>query len=103
MDDLIGFLRARLDDDESAALAWLPFGNPDAAARGHIARHDPAWVLADVAAKRAIIETCAESLTLQETGYYEDHTGERDLANFVLHRLAQPYADHPDFKAEWRT
>jgi hypothetical protein len=56
MDDLIAFLQARLDEDERSAHAWLPFGNPDAAARDHIARHDPGRVLAEVAAKRAILD-----------------------------------------------
>ena len=51
----VAFLRARLDEDEAAAKAWLPFGNPDSAQREHIARHDPARVLREVAAKRAIL------------------------------------------------
>lgn len=53
---LVEFLRARLDEDEAAAKAWLPFGNPDAAARNHVARHDPGRVLREVTHKRTILE-----------------------------------------------
>ena len=54
-DDLVARLKAGLDADEAAAKAWLPFGNPDAAQRAHIARQDPARTLREVAAKRAIL------------------------------------------------
>jgi hypothetical protein len=51
---LTEFLAARLDEDQAAAEAWsAPFSNPTAEQREHIARHDPAWVLAEVEAKRA--------------------------------------------------
>ena len=66
-DDLIAFLNARLDEDEAAAkAAWgvewdwryvtRPFGErPSIAHTVHIARHDPARVLREVAFKRAIL------------------------------------------------
>jgi hypothetical protein len=53
----------------------------------HIARWDPARVLAEVEAKRAILR-------------HEDVHGEGD---YVLQALAQPYAGHPDFDPAWRT
>lgn len=93
MDELIAFLRARLAEDEKAAHAWLPFGNPDAADREHIARHDPARVLADVAAKRAIVRACAHNLEFEEYGY--------TLAERTLRALAQPYSEHEDYKPHW--
>lgn len=102
MDELIAFLEARLAEDEAAANAWLPLGNPTEAQRDHIARHDPARVLADVAAKRKIVDVAAESVALKDLSYYEDHSGERELAAFVLRQLAQPYADHPAFDPAWR-
>lgn len=81
MDDLIAFLNARLDEDEAAANAgarrvgmpWHAEPQPGAPgglvidelglvastggryAAEHIARHDPARVLREVAAKRAIL------------------------------------------------
>lgn len=52
----------------------------------HIARHEPARVLADVAAKRQIIE-----LVL---GAYAGYS--------VLTRLALPFAEHPDYREDWK-
>ncbi|APE21429.1 MULTISPECIES: DUF6221 family protein [Streptomyces] len=93
MEDLIAFLRARLDEDEELALqaqqlggapSWdsaadvllLPGlktrrrlaeqGVPDAlqdAVEAHAARHDPARVLADVDAKRRIVTAYEEAAT----------------------------------------
>lgn len=159
MDDLIAFLRARLDEDEQVAREasrfhhddrpmtpggehwhWVeperdqvlaldpaldeyfnsggraalrsveeyPTGNPwtlphmvvsyaeevrttDAM---HIARWDPARVLAEVEGKR-------QMLTM-----FEDHLGEGtsgdDVATLTLRLLIQPYADHPDYRPEWQ-
>ncbi len=80
-DDIIAFIKARLDEDEAAAKAWLPFGNPDAAAREHIARQDPGRVLREVEAKREIIRVCGRV--------------------YVLRCLAAVYSDHPDYRQEW--
>lgn len=51
----------------------------------HITRFDPARVLAEVEAKRRIIE-------------HEDHWAEDDR---VLHLLALPYREHPDYRPAW--
>lgn len=56
MSDLVEKIRMAIDGDERAALAWLPFGNPDAVAREHFARHDPARVLRQVEAHRKLLE-----------------------------------------------
>jgi hypothetical protein len=65
----------------------------------HIARHDPARVLAECEAKRRIIGTppyghnglhlCSDEMT-------DDHEC------VVLRALASVYADHPDFNPDWR-
>lgn len=129
MDDLIAFLNARLDEDEASARACAEvYPAPwDVNDRGHtayvradeptfrivaeleqhdsihdwlgtrlehIARHDPARVLADVAAKRAIVG-------LVVTPEYA-HPGYVEAWRDTLRQLAATYADHPDFKAEWR-
>ena len=117
-DDLIEFLRARLDEDEQVARAvddrsepWTGQWKVDAGALRtyndwvlafphdrqplrlglveHWARHDPARVLAEVAAKRRILGW-ADSPALPD---YE--------RNYVLTALAAPYASHPDFRADW--
>ena len=58
----------------------------------HIARHDPAHVLADVAAKRAIVARAEAYLH-----------GPRHLeAMAAVRHLAAIDADHPDYRQEWQ-
>jgi hypothetical protein len=72
-------------------------------ARGRtIARFaDPTRVLADVAAKRAIVAEHVEA-----KAYYETHpsTPAGELAGLekVVRLLAQPHVEHPDWREEWR-
>lgn len=133
-DDLVAFLRARLDEDEAVARAaepgpWSTNGyeivtraddrdladvyggggsTPD-----HIARHDPARVLAEVEAKRRIIEMHETEPAIPEV--YCDHgthspgkpamcaaCGYEEAPCPTLRLLAIPYADHPDYRQEWR-
>lgn len=133
-DDLVAFLKARLDEDEQVALAaaagtWLhgtershlvdevvygqspwgghiqhvcnvelagPQGLPSAA---HIARHDPARVLAEVQAKRRIIGRFEETAPPYASSRQQEiHETLRDE---VLEFLALPYASHPGYRAEW--
>lgn len=163
-DDLVQFLRARLDEDERAARdaggkpwAWeqhygdmcndptceygelatddtvlmdvhgydvkAPWQGAD-----HIARHDPARVLAEVDAKRRIVGASAAdcppgcqtehsfsgSCMLRPMGpawengerWVRDEDGSPVRAPHtplsVLRFLALPYADHPDYREEWR-
>lgn len=62
----------------------------DSAAAGHIARWDPARVLAEVKAKRAIL------------AMYEDYTAERRHLAPVIWELAQPYAGQDGWQEEWQ-
>ncbi|MCU1677719.1 MAG: hypothetical protein JWM93_2477 [Frankiales bacterium] len=116
---IIEFLEARLRDDQAAAEAatpgpwvydeglgdsWIVAADGSSVAdfcdnRGHnvdaahAARFDPARVLAECAAKRRIIE-----------GYkYLDTDPDLRMHawTFALRCLAQPYADHPDYRQEW--
>jgi hypothetical protein len=127
--DLVAFLRARIDEDEAVArAATVETGGPrwhgsdsglcsdDASNHpgpflvdaygytapelvAHIARHDPARVLADIAAKRAIVDRMAAVL---ERGwdYYENSTV-IDLAEATLRNLAAPYAGADGYRPEW--
>lgn len=97
MDDLITWLRAQLDEDERAARAWMPFGTPTAADREHIARHDPARVLAEVDAKRRILDECESAIRKSAP-----RSNLNDLGWTVLRPLALPYADRPGYRDEWR-
>jgi len=80
----------------------VPCGKEDGYGAGtdlaiHIARHDPARVLADVEAKRRIVEsitTYALVPTAPLTPWH--HHGSE-----VLRLLALPHVGHPDYRAEW--
>jgi len=105
MSDLVEFLRARLGEEEEAARAAI-------AERVRVSRdgEEPDWrfaywpdlgapavvvggerVLADVEAKRRIVEREVNSLT--------PTTWRREL---VLRDLASVYAQHPDYEESWR-
>ena len=74
---------------------WLPTAR-------HIARHDPARVLAECAAKRRIVEQCEEMCERDRmdagTGYWEVAA---DASLAAVRALASVYADHPDYRQEW--
>ena len=120
MSDLLtAFLLARIAEDEAAAraangrVAWVAFRDPDGHMRYTTVAHqhhgvdewiadgrtiasqdvypfyDSARVLARCAADRRIVE-------LRTPGPHL--TGDED----VLRLLALPYADHPDYREEWR-
>lgn len=128
MSDLTEFLLARIAEDEAAARAVPPLGHnfdmgghrqderftfgrilPSSAdgmgnwskhcdspiTRDHFSRHDPARVLAECEAKRRIM-----GLVTQMGGYYEPDAGR--VGAEVLRALALPYADHPDYRDEWK-
>ena len=114
MDDLVAFLRARVAEDEararSAAESYGDRWTADASGgvRGsieyvsvigepgspddYVARHDPARVLREVDAKRRIVDRYA---------WLREH-GDTGDAAWILPLLAAAYADHPDYREEWR-
>lgn len=127
MSDLVGFLKARLDEDERLARghrqpspSWGDFDMdgelrddvnagtvayiPHAGDRAHIARHDPARVLADVDAKRRTVDRHAQCGT--GSGYCDDGGHGWDGGDVLgcadLADLALPYADHADYREGWR-
>lgn len=67
----------------------FPYGGERRAAE-HIARHDPARLLAEVEAKRRIIDRV------------EQHARYGGVVLYLLAPLALPYADHPDYDESWR-
>jgi hypothetical protein len=71
----------------------------------HIARHDPARVLAEVEVKRRIIDLhggdgheCIEH-TDEQGDLLDAFTPEHPCPTLRL--LARPYASHPDYRDEW--
>lgn len=67
----------------------------------HIARHDPARVLAECEAKRAIVELHADAggCTTCTDGDYLGLVD--DWPCETLRLLTRPYVDHPDYREEW--
>lgn len=123
---IVEFLTARLDEDELIARAaserapwshhaddyWMITGTdgdvvvydesaPTAAEAAHIARHDPARVLAEVAAKRELLEAITVELVRLD-GVYESESGASDdVAGQLLRMLVRPYSEHPHFHPAW--
>jgi hypothetical protein len=77
----------------------------------HAARHDPARVLADCAAKRQTVVACREIaadmhfLGARQQGLPDfplTPRNQHQLAALTLALLALPYAGHHDYRPEWR-
>jgi hypothetical protein len=130
------FVKARLDEDEAAAKAVAPLGHvydmggarldeafshgrvryasedgrswlePDRSAGRHFARHDPARVLREVEAKRAILERHSPIKDLlPKTSWCVQCTDDRNGYLWPcadVRVLAAVYSDHPDYRAEWK-
>jgi hypothetical protein len=78
---------------------WLDAADLDLA---HIVRWDPARVLAECEAKRRIVDKCVPRVEITDMGSADRQfiPGPPDMA--LLRLLALPYADHPDYRDEWR-
>jgi hypothetical protein len=96
---LTDFLLARIAEDEKEASSYLadldenPPSVHDMVQVGWIEAGSPERVLAECEAKRRIVATC--------TGYEWESTNARGYDE-VLELLALPYADHPDYREEWK-
>ncbi|MET8278287.1 DUF6221 family protein [Micromonospora sp. NPDC005174] len=134
MDDFVIWLRVQLDDDERVAkiaadryphwattdegdvvqvgtggsgyLANGPWGTSLFEVGEHIARHDPARVLAEVDAKRRILDIHhddghgdCDGCGLDAIGL---HVHQLDECPTLL-ALALAYADRPGYRDEWRS
>lgn len=135
MADLAEFLLARIAEDKEVAGGSLPprkwaykaYGNrlggqvlgisEDWRGTGfqqvseHIARHDPARVLAECEAKRRIVESHEDAgKSWSRSGGIEHACSMCGTADeypvewpcLTLRLLALPYADHPDYDQSWR-
>jgi hypothetical protein len=139
MDDLIAFVKARLEEDEATAKeacagpwhtdrsvlpglggAWtvdaldggpvfINFAATDDDV-AHVARHDPARVLREVAAKRAIVDDYrrARDASQNATGAELDTPGYAAVSGawaalkVCVTLLAAAWPDHPDYRQEWK-
>jgi hypothetical protein len=119
---LTDFLLARLAEDEAVAKEAIeerrrvryveghPANDPDYADHDLIAWPDssvpallvgPERVLADVEAKRRIVEwvTGAQAAAGDPPGFC---AGDAPALTYPLRHLAAVYGDHPDYREEWR-
>ncbi|MEU3507647.1 DUF6221 family protein [Streptomyces longwoodensis] len=119
MNELVVWLRAQFDADERIARAcsgngeWeaehIAIYGPDLGVevRAHMAAHDPARVLREIEAKRAIVSRYefaakeAERLALAGSDPEVWIQVSGALQSCVL-CLALPYADRPGYREEWR-
>lgn len=108
--DLVAFLKARLDEDEQVAAEVSPSGSLRAAELmvvqdgygfGAISI-DSARVLAEVQAKRAILDAHEDPARPPSRWDGCDDECQWDALRYVLQVLALPYASHPDFDEAWR-
>lgn len=147
MEDLVEFLRARLDAAERAVRdrLCLNCGNrvvplqSDFGVTGYTHEggwqgrrcpgrlvgatpvQDPEWVLAEVEAKRRLVELHVITVEKTDVPPFDSYTGERNpdeynvtcaicgwasddptSACLTLRLLALPYATHPEYKESWR-
>ncbi|MER7908285.1 DUF6221 family protein [Streptomyces sp. NPDC096068] len=130
--DLAQFLTARFDEDAAVARAvrferfeafdylWYAKylelqGEGSSKATGdlppevadHAARHDPARVLAEVNAKREVVNAYERAVAeFQDSGpamvSYDRLTGSVSSLRTALEFLALPYVNHPDYQDTWR-
>lgn len=108
MSALVEFLLARIGEEENAAK--IAAGVPEAAM--NLTRWHSTHVLADCEARRRIVELHApldcEGVTVcSECGPDEDvrfrvEAYGRGWPCLTMRVLAQVYADHPDYREEWR-
>lgn len=120
-DEFLQWLREQLDDDERMAASgesWTAFDESQQGTRRvdvdhsfervvactrswrglHIARHDPARVLAEVTAKRELLDQYEH---LRHDVMPDDMTGVWAI-EAALRALGAVYADCPGYRDEWR-
>jgi hypothetical protein len=124
--ELDEFLLARIAEDKRVAVdaasasggeEWTddtppgPAGPNGAGAAEHVHRHDPARVLVECAAKRRLVMACRDIrpdlafLGRRPRGLPDfplTPTDQHQLAAVTLALLALPYAEHHDYRQEWR-
>lgn len=102
--DLAEFLAARLGEDEAAAndeRIWFgPFPEAIKESEGELIIQKER-VLAEVAAKRAILARHAEAQGWSYPPGDGDEAVQDELVTVVRH-LAAVYSDHPDYRQEWK-
>jgi hypothetical protein len=94
--ELVRFLLARVDDDESE-LKRLARRGDESAGTGDV--RSIGRLLADAAAKRRLIGSLQQLLVLRDQPFEK---AIRDQAAQMLRVLAMPYEGHAGYRSEWR-
>lgn len=71
----------------------------------HIARWDPARVLAEVEAKRRVLDRYEDARARQQDPDYSQLAADEQVSEYedwIIPALAQPYAGRPGWQEEWR-
>jgi Family of unknown function (DUF6221) len=91
--------RWRMSDEglycEWASIACGPYGHLGDDVGNHMAAWDPARVLAEIAAKRALLSR-AQALLCEHDWFL------RGIGEDIYHDLAAPYVDRPGWNEAWR-
>jgi hypothetical protein len=109
VDELVAFVRACLGEDARAAehAQWGMQGQWFTEANDKVdefvQRMSPARVLAEVAAKRAIVDSYQWHIDNADRPFAYERAGEMQLAERHVQLLAQPYAGRPGWREEWAT
>lgn len=99
VDDLTTFLRKRIAEDKAISAQctgpeWQTDpGDGDNAE--HIARHDPARALREADAKLAILDELDRAVLGQPQPFI-------DALLYAVREMGTVYADHPDYRENWR-
>jgi hypothetical protein len=105
---MIGSLHYEQPDDHDGSIVRHLLALEADANGAHIARHDPARVLAECAAKRRIVKRhpavsgCCETCTDKMSHPRPSEWAAVRYPCPTLRDLAAVYADHPDYRDEWK-
>lgn len=89
------FLLARVSEDEAGALARAQLGGVCSGCE-HTCGSDAERTLAEANAKREVVDL------ISSTDSHEIHPDAWTVAKWAARLLAFPYADHPDYREEWK-
>ena len=99
------FLLARVAEDEDAASkagSFTPWERTFDRDNYGCLLVQPSRVLAECAAKREIVERCFGVMGREYPASHLDEDGWVQLMWQTMYDLAEVYADHPDYREEWR-
>ena len=119
MNDLITWLRAQLDEDERTTLVWQAKGPTEGAPTEALVHRGATWVLANIAAKRKILDLHEHTTDTWPQASWETEP-KTAFGCMVCHwvdeysrvadggwcqtirLLAEPYAGRDGFRKDWR-